>query len=213
MIDVKTALGQNCYIIFDNTDQLKGFVTKNGINPFCGIVQGDVVLYCPESKGGDYVSAASTSSKSTPKYHHTELEDSRDMDPVTQVCKYVYDTFKEIVADIRERGVFTKPFEFNVNKHNDRNFSIYIVGNKLAGEEYYLDTWKTVPVVSCGIRTYSPMHPTMPGQLFVDLLVNYSGSWSSDYGDMKYVEDGTIKRHLQVAIETAIRDFTIQETI
>jgi len=135
------------------------------------------------------------------------------MDNTTQVCKYVYDTFKEIVADIKERGVFGKPFEFNVNKVNDCNYSIYIVGNKVAGEEYYLDTWKTVPVVSCGIRTYSHMHPTMSGQLFVDLLVNYSGSWSSDYGDMKYVENGLIKQHLHKAIETAIRDFTIQETI
>ena len=135
------------------------------------------------------------------------------MDNIAQVCKCIHDTFKEIVADLRERAVFNKLFEFSVNKRNDKNFSIYIVGNKTAGEKYYLDTWKTVPVVKCQTLVYSPRHPTMAGKEFLDLSVNFSGSWGSEYGDMKYVENGLIKRHLQKAIETAIRDFTIQETI
>lgn len=130
-----------------------------------------------------------------------------------QVGKYVWDTFKEIVEKLRVDNVFPKEFSFTTNKSDDLHFSIYIVGNKVAGTDYERETWKSVPVVECSMNEYSPSHPTKPGQEWLRLRVNYSGSWGSDYGQMEHVESGLIKRHLQKAIETAIKDFTIQETI
>jgi hypothetical protein len=37
MIDTATALKQQCYILFDTTEQLKQFVIDNKIHPFMGV--------------------------------------------------------------------------------------------------------------------------------------------------------------------------------
>ena len=53
----------------------------------------------------------------------------------------------------------------------------------------------------------------MPGQEYLDLRVNYSGFWGSEYAQQKYIDNGFIKKQLTEAIKTAVNDFTIQETI
>lgn len=125
---------------------------------------------------------------------------------------YIFDTFKEIVEDIRHNGEFVKPFEFTVNREGD-NFYIFIIGNKVAGRKYELETWKSDPVVSFEVRRYSEVHPTIPNQEYVDLRVHYCGGWSSEYAEEKYIDNGLIKNKLTAAIKTAIKDFTIQEVI
>jgi hypothetical protein len=55
MIDTATALKQQCYILFDTTEQLKQFVIDNKIHPFMGVNDGENILYCPESEHGEYV--------------------------------------------------------------------------------------------------------------------------------------------------------------
>jgi hypothetical protein len=129
------------------------------------------------------------------------------------VGQYVFDTFKEIVNGLRETKKFPKPFEFMVNKADECNFSIYIQGNKQAGNNYELTTWKTVPVVQCELRHFAAIHPTKPGEEYLDLRVHYCSFWGSEYADVKYIENGLIKKQLTEAIQTAIEDFTIQEVI
>lgn len=130
-----------------------------------------------------------------------------------RIRTYIFDTFKQIVEDIRHNGEFEKPFEFFVNREGD-NFYIFIKGNKVAGREYELETWKSVPVVSFEVRWYSSIHPTTPKHEYVDLCVHYCGGWGSDYvEDEKYIDNGLIKNKLTEAIKTAIKDFTIQEVI
>lgn len=136
------------------------------------------------------------------------------MNKQTEVIgNYVFNTFKEIVGELRSEKVFSKPFEFVVSKTNECNYAIYIQGNKTAGDAYELTTWKTVPVVQCQLMHFSPIHPTMPGQEYLDLRVNYSGFWGSEYAQQKYIDNGFIKEQLTKAIKTAVNDFTIQETI
>lgn len=130
-----------------------------------------------------------------------------------QVANYVYNTFMEIVHKLREDKVFPKEFNFSVNKTSEINYRIYIDGNKVAGNDYEKNTWKDVPIVDCSVHYYTRNHPTMPGEEYVNLNVHYSGGWCSDYGQIEYVKNGCIKKHLQEAIETAIKDFTIQHTI
>jgi hypothetical protein len=73
MIDIKKALKQNCYIVFDNTEQLKQFVEAYNIHTFMGVDEGSTIMYCPESKDGDYVTIRKKLDISLLTYHHTEL--------------------------------------------------------------------------------------------------------------------------------------------
>ena len=132
---------------------------------------------------------------------------------VNQVAKYSIDTFTEIVKTLRESNTFPKPFEFTVSKSDEAHFQVFIVGNKIAGSDYEKNMWKTVPILACSVQHNSDNHPTEPGKERLDLRVNYSGSWGSEYSQVKYVENGLIKEHLQRAINRAIKEFTIQETI
>jgi hypothetical protein len=130
-----------------------------------------------------------------------------------EVGQYTFNTFKDIVKQLRDSNAFPKPFEFTVNKTSDTNFSIFIVGNKLAGDDYTLNTWKTVPIVDCSIGVYSPSHPATPSKEYLRLNVWYSSFWGSEYACKKYIDNGLIKQQLEEAIKTAIVDFTVQETI
>lgn len=130
-----------------------------------------------------------------------------------QVANYVYNTFMEIVHKLREDKVFPKEFSFSVNKTNEVNYRIYIDGNKVAGNDYEKETWKSIPVVDCSVQYYAETHPEKPGKEWLWLRVNYTGSWGSDYGQLKYVENQFIYNKLLEAIKTSVKDFTIQETI
>ena len=103
------------------------------------------------------------------------------------VGQYVFNTFKEIVKGLRETNKFPKPFEFTVNKTDECNFSIYIQGNKQVGDSYELTTWKTFPVVQCKLNRFCAIHPTKPGEEYLNLQVYYCGFWSSEYADIKYI--------------------------
>ena len=72
MIDIKKALSQRCYIIFDSNEQLVKFVEANNLNPFVAVSQSDVIISV--HLDGDLVTLPNTRlSEDIPQYHHTEL--------------------------------------------------------------------------------------------------------------------------------------------
>jgi Holliday junction resolvase len=71
MIDIRKALSQRCYIIFDTNEQLVKFVEDNNIEPYIGISSQDVVISVhPE---GDYVTIIVPVFSHPTQYHHSEL--------------------------------------------------------------------------------------------------------------------------------------------
>lgn len=71
MIDVKKALSQRCYIIFDTNEQLRKFFEDNKIEPYVGISSQDVVISVhPE---GDNVTLIEPVFSHTPRCHHSQL--------------------------------------------------------------------------------------------------------------------------------------------
>jgi hypothetical protein len=69
MIDVKKALSQRCYIIFDSNEQLVKFVRDNNLNAYVGLNKNDTVI---SVYGNDEYLTLNLSSIQ-PHYHHTEL--------------------------------------------------------------------------------------------------------------------------------------------
>jgi hypothetical protein len=73
MIDIKKALSQRCYIIFDSNEQLRNFVKDNNQRPFVfvGILESDVIISVHAD--GGIVTLPDTMLHDYPHYHHTEL--------------------------------------------------------------------------------------------------------------------------------------------
>ena len=71
MIDVKKALSQRCYIIFDNNWELRKFFEGNNLTPFGGIHNDETILSVHDDK--QLVTLSSARFGNTPRYHHTEL--------------------------------------------------------------------------------------------------------------------------------------------
>jgi hypothetical protein len=73
MIDIKKALSQRCYIIFDSNEQLRKFVKDNNLRPFVfvGILKSDVIISVHAD--GGIVTLPDTMLHDYPQYHHTEL--------------------------------------------------------------------------------------------------------------------------------------------
>ena len=73
MIDIKKALSQRCYIIFDSNEQLVKFVDENNQRPFVfvGILESDVIISVHAD--GGIVTLPDTMLHDYPHYHHTEL--------------------------------------------------------------------------------------------------------------------------------------------
>ena len=71
MIDIKKALSQRCYIIFDSNEQLRKFFEDNNIKPYFGISSQDVVISVHPD--GDNVTLISPVFSHTTQYHHSQL--------------------------------------------------------------------------------------------------------------------------------------------
>jgi len=73
MIDIRKALSQRCYIIFDTNQQLVKFVDENNQRPFVfvGILESDVIISVHAD--GGMVTLPDTMLHDYPQYHHTEL--------------------------------------------------------------------------------------------------------------------------------------------
>jgi hypothetical protein len=73
MIDIKKALSQRCYIIFDSNEQLVKFVDENNQRPFVfvGILESDVIISVHAD--GGMVTLPNTMLHDYPTHHHTEL--------------------------------------------------------------------------------------------------------------------------------------------
>jgi hypothetical protein len=71
MIDIRKALSQRCYIIFDTNEQLRKFLEDNKIVHYVGISSQDVVISVhPE---GDYVTIIEPVFSHPTQYHHSQL--------------------------------------------------------------------------------------------------------------------------------------------
>lgn len=71
MIDVKKALIQRCYIIFDSNEQLIKFFEDNKLTPWVWVSQSDVIISV--HLDGDLVTLSDARLGNTPRYHHTKL--------------------------------------------------------------------------------------------------------------------------------------------
>lgn len=80
MIDVKKALSQRCYIIFDTNEQLVKFVEQYNLQIYMGIFDDETVIRIVPNDPDGYVTMTKEEeethtefSKYFPYYHHTEL--------------------------------------------------------------------------------------------------------------------------------------------
>ena len=72
MIDIRKALNQRCYIIFDSNQQLRKFVKEHKLKIFVGIYFKDkVIRIIPNETTGYHT--MENSKMNYPTYHHTEL--------------------------------------------------------------------------------------------------------------------------------------------
>ena len=73
MIDIRKALSQRCYIIFDSNEQLRKFIDDNKLRPFVfvGILKSDVIMSVHVD--GGIVTLPNTMLHEYPHYHHSQL--------------------------------------------------------------------------------------------------------------------------------------------
>jgi hypothetical protein len=71
MIDIRKALNQRCYIIFDTNEQLVKFVDENNLTTFLGIADNETIISV--HLDNDLISLAKKVDHDIPTYHHTEL--------------------------------------------------------------------------------------------------------------------------------------------
>jgi hypothetical protein len=77
MIDIRKALSQRCYIIFDSNQQLQKFVKEHELKIFVGIYFRDKVIRIIPNETIGYSTMEkykmNRCKKELPTYHHTEL--------------------------------------------------------------------------------------------------------------------------------------------
>lgn len=71
MIDIKKALNQRCYIIFDSNEQLAKFVDENKLKVLFGVWNRDIILSV--NTNGIIETHSYKPKDDIPTYHHTEL--------------------------------------------------------------------------------------------------------------------------------------------
>jgi hypothetical protein len=71
MIDIKKALSQRCYIIFDSNEQLVKFLTDNNLTTFLGIATNETIISV--HLDNDLMSIAKIIDHDIPQYHHSQL--------------------------------------------------------------------------------------------------------------------------------------------
>lgn len=71
MIDIRKALSQRCYIIFDSNEQLCKFLKDNNLTTFLGIADNETIISV--HLDNDLISLAKKVDSDIPTYHHTEL--------------------------------------------------------------------------------------------------------------------------------------------
>jgi hypothetical protein len=74
MIDIKKALSQRCYIIFESNEQLRKFFDDNRIEPYMGAID-DEETYISVHPNDSFISVREDEigDRDAPTYHHTEL--------------------------------------------------------------------------------------------------------------------------------------------
>jgi hypothetical protein len=80
MIDIRKALSQRCYIIFDTNEQLVKFVGDNNLPIYMGIHPNETDIRIVPNDPDGYITGNNfrvnpflTDEYEYPRYHHTEL--------------------------------------------------------------------------------------------------------------------------------------------
>jgi len=71
MIDIKKALSQRCYIIFDTNQQLCKFLKDNNLTPYIGVVEGETIISVHLDR--DILTIPKIIDHDIPRYHHSQL--------------------------------------------------------------------------------------------------------------------------------------------
>ena len=71
MIDIRKAISQRCYIIFDNNEQLLQFITDNNLTPYISVNEGETVISV--HLDGDILTIPKIIDTGIPRYHHSQL--------------------------------------------------------------------------------------------------------------------------------------------
>lgn len=71
MIDVKKALSQRCYIIFDSNEQLLQFLNDNNLTPYISVVDTEIIISV--HLDGDILTTPKIIDTGIPRYHHSQL--------------------------------------------------------------------------------------------------------------------------------------------
>jgi hypothetical protein len=129
------------------------------------------------------------------------------------IIKFVADTTKSSIKELRSSGKYPKPFEFLVQADTDLDFEIFIKGTKVAGDDYTLNGWKGVPIIKAITHQNFKDHPTKPNEYWVSFSGGGTGYGSDNGQSIGYIKDGYLKKLIDRGIEVAIQDFTEQATI
>jgi hypothetical protein len=80
MIDIRKALSQRCYIIFDSNEQLVKFVSDNKLPIYIGVFDEETIIRIVPNDPDGYVTMTKEEEQNDvefcrdfPRYHHTKL--------------------------------------------------------------------------------------------------------------------------------------------
>ena len=113
---------------------------------------------------------------------------------VTEKCKSIYKWFMEVREEFPQ-------VQLQMNG-GDLDYQIYFIGNKTIGEDYYVNCWKEVPMLSCNIRRYVGRE-----DYYLDMRLPFRASHGSE--DWK-MEEEKFKAETRKSFIRAIDDFLIK---
>jgi len=134
-------------------------------------------------------------------------KDTTTKETSVEIIKYIADTTKTVIQEIRDSNVYKKPFEFTIKADTSIMFEIFITGTKTCGDVRELTMWKNYPAVKAEARK--------------DRLNNWwvqFSSFSGGYGadnqhSLECMDNGELKQMIEKAIHSGITDFTEQNTL
>jgi hypothetical protein len=127
-----------------------------------------------------------------------------------EIIAFVATTTNESIEAAKKSDKYTKPFEFEIRKNSETDFSIFIVGTKTKGTERELTLWKTKPVVMAKAHQNFATNRTSPLEWWVQFKCLGGGYGDDNEKSLEYIKSGHLKKMIDEAIKTAIEDFTEQ---
>ena len=124
----------------------------------------------------------------------------KTLEEALQKSKKIYDVFMEVRKEF--------PNVKLQKSGDDFDYNVFFIGNKTVGSSYDLTAWKDVPILSNCIRRYANHHPTLSGQHFLDMRLNFRGQSSSEDWQMS---DDELRIQCRKSFDRASVDFLVNE--